>query len=77
MKRNAARSAKLHVLVYTLYTERHRSKLHRHGSLSKTHSVVVDGGETQQELIPFKHQEWSVVDLALSELTVTEMGAWR
>ena len=39
------------------------------------HSVVVGGGETQQELIPFKHKEWSVVDLVLSELTVTEMGA--
>ena len=35
------------------------------------------GGETQQELIPFKHKGWSVVDLVLSELTVTEMGAWR
>ena len=38
------------------------------------HSVVVGGGEMQQELIPFKHKEWSVVDLVLSELTVTEMG---
>ena len=35
------------------------------------------GGETQQELIPFKHKKWSVVDLVLSELTVTEMGAWH
>ena len=59
------------------YTERHRTKLHRHGSPSKTHSVVVGGGETQQELIPFKHKEWSVVNLVLSELTVTEMGAWH
>ena len=41
------------------------------------HSVVVSGGETQHELTPFKHKEWSVVDLVLSELTVTEMGAWR
>ena len=42
------------------------------------HIVVVGGGgETQQELTPFKHKEWSVVDLALSELMVTEMGAWR
>ena len=40
-------------------------------------SVVVGGGNTQQELIPFKQKEWSVVDLALSELTVTKMGAWR
>ena len=37
--------------------------------------MVVGGGERQQELIPFKHNEWSVVDLVLSELTVTEMGA--
>ena len=43
----------------------------------KMNSVVVGGGETQQELIPFKHKEWSVVDLVLSELTVTEMGAWH
>ena len=53
------------------------SCIYRHGSPSKTHSVVAGGGETQQELIPFKHKEWSVVDLVLSELTVTEMGAWR
>ena len=39
--------------------------------------MVVGGGETQHELIPFKHKEWSVVDLVLSELTVTEMGVWR
>ena len=39
--------------------------------------MVGGGGETQQELTPFKHEEWSVVDLVLSELTVTEMGAWR
>ena len=38
---------------------------------------VVGGGETQQELIPFKHKEWSVVDLVLSELTVTGLGALR
>ena len=43
----------------------------------KTHSVVVGGGETQQELIPFKHKEWSLVDLVLSELTVTEMAVRR
>ena len=28
----------------------------------------------QQE---FKHKEWSVVELVLSEVTVTEIGAWR
>ena len=39
--------------------------------------MVVGGGETQQELTPFKHKEWSVVDLVLSELAVTEMGACR
>ena len=76
-KHNTARSANLHVLVYTYYTERHRTKLHRHGSPSKTHSMVADGGETQQDLIPFKHKEWSVVDLVLLELTVTVMGTWR
>ena len=27
--------------------------------------MVVGGGKTQQELIPFKHKEWSVVDLVL------------
>ena len=58
-------------------TTTQRGTVHRHGSPSKTHSVVVGGGERQQELIPFKHKEWSVVDLVLSELTVTEMGAWR
>ena len=58
-KRNTARSAKLHVLVYALL---HREAPYQvDGSLSKTHSVVVGGGETQQELIPFKHKEWSVV----------------
>ena len=42
------------------------------------HIVVVGGGgEMQQELTPFKHKEWLVVDLALSELTVMEMGVWR
>ena len=39
--------------------------------------MVVGRGETQQELIPFKHKEWSVVELVLSELTVTEIGACR
>ena len=73
-KRNTARSANLHVLVYTLL---HRGAPYQVGSPSKTHSAVVGGGETQQELIPFKHKEWSVVDLVLSELTVSEMGAWR
>ena len=43
-KRTTARSANLRVLVYT---ERHRTKLHIHGSPSKTHSLVVGGGETQ------------------------------
>ena len=75
-KRNTARSANLHVLVYTLLYREARNKLHRHGSPQKAHCVIV-GGETQQELIPFKHKEWSVVDLVLSELTVTEMGVWR
>ena len=37
--------------------------------------MVAGGGETQQELILFKHKEWSVVDLVLSELTVTKMGS--
>ena len=41
------------------------------------YSVVVGGGETQQELNPFKHEEWSVVDLVLSELRVTEISVWR
>ena len=41
------------------------------------YSVVVGGAETQQELIPFKHKGWPVVDLILSELMVTEMGTWR
>ena len=36
--------------------------------------MVVGGGETQQELIPLKHKEWSVVDLVLSELTMTGMA---
>ena len=74
-----ARSVNLHVLVYTYYTERHRTKVHRHGSASKTHSAVADRsrGETQQELILFKHKEWSVVYLVLSDLTVTVMGMWR
>ena len=40
----------------------------------KTNSVVVAcGDETQQELIPFKHMESWVVELVLSELTVTEL----
>ena len=39
-----------------IHTTTQRGK-HRHGSPSKTHSVhvVVGGGETQQEMIPFKH----------------------
>ena len=32
--------------------------------------MVVGGGETRQELIPFKHKEWS-------ELAVIEVGVWR
>ena len=36
--------------------------------------MVGGGGETQQELIPLKHKEWSVVDLVLSELTMTGMA---
>ena len=32
------------------------------------------GGETQQELILFQHKEWSVVELVVLELTVTEIG---
>ena len=30
--------------------------------------MVVGGGKTQQELIPFKHKEWSVVNLVLSRV---------
>ena len=42
------------------------------------HSVVVAcGDETQQELIPFKHKERWVVELVLSELTVTEIDGVR
>ena len=30
-----------------------------------------------QELIPFKHKEWWVVELVLLKLTVTEIGGVR
>ena len=33
--------------------------------------------ETQQELTLLKHKGWSVVELVLSELTVTRMGGNR
>ena len=39
--------------------------------------VVVCGDKTQQELTLFKYKGWSVVELVLSELTVTRMGGVR
>ena len=39
--------------------------------------VVVCGDETQQELTLFKHKGWSIVELVLSELTVTRIGGVR
>ena len=76
-KRNTASSANLHVLVYTLlHREAPYQVVQTYGS-KRIACMVVGGGETQQKLILFKHKKWSVVDLVLSELTMTEMGAWR
>ena len=36
--------------------------------------MIVGRGKMQQELILFKHKEWSFVEQVLSELTVTKIG---
>ena len=77
-KRNAARSANLHVLVYTLLYRKVRQKVVYTWFTVEKHSVVVAcGDKTQQELIPFKHKERWIVELALSKLTVTEIDGVR
>ena len=76
-----ARSANLPVLVYTLATTQKGTAascvymvVHRR----TTHSMVFAcGDDMQQELILFKHKKWWVVELVLSELTVTEIGGVR
>ena len=73
-KCNTAHSANLHALVYTLLYRKVPQQVVYMVHCRKTNSAVVAcGAETQQELIPFKHKESWVVELALSELTVTEL----
>ena len=58
----------LQIYMYSLYRkESKNSKLYMHGSLYKTHSVVVVKceGHVQQELTPVNPKEWSVVELVL------------
>ena len=74
-----ARSANLHVLVYTT-TQRDTVPSCIYMVHCNKHTVWLlhaCGGETQQELTPFKHKEWSVVELVLSELTVSGIGDIR
>ena len=73
-KRNTARSANLHVLVYTLlYRKVPQKVVYTWFTVEKHSAVVACGDETQQELIPFKHKERWVVELVLLKLTVTEI----
>ena len=80
----ARRSASLHVLVYTLlYTKAPYEVIHLVHMYCRKRLpwlLNVDACQWRQNatgLILFKHKEWSVIELVLSELTVTEIGGVR